>query len=189
MSVASDEPVKSPYVGLLASQITDHAHLQHLLYVQDVDLEMEVAHDDAIRTLGLTEGAACVMKVGRRGVMADSGANSCMVASERYLVGCHDIEPVTLGLALKIDNTHRNFQCSRVGYLPMTRDDGHVHHQPCLVNDNATDSIMSPEAIMHSCSDFVHWRQEGFIGSAQGTLQFFGINDALLLTLRLVKRN
>ena len=42
---------------------------------------------------------------------------------------------------------------------------------------------------MHSCSDFVHWRQEGFVGSAQGTLQFFGINDALLLTLRLVKRN
>ena len=121
--------------------------------------------------------------------MADSGANSCMVASDKYLIGCHDIKPITLGLALKVDETEQKCKCSRMGYLPMQRDNGHVHHQPCLINDQATDSIMSPEAIMHACSAFVHWRQEGFVDSTHGTLQFFGINDTLLLTLRLVKRN
>ena len=129
-----------------------------LPYVEDVNSNMEVEFDDAIRTLGMAGEKLYVMKLNQGGIMADSGANSCMVASDKYLIGCHDIKPITLGLALKVDETEQKFKCSRMGYLPMQRDDGHVHHQPCLINDQATDSIMSPEAIMHACSDFVHWR-------------------------------
>ena len=76
-----------------------------------------------------------------------------------------------------------------MGFLSMSQADGSVHLQPLLVNTQATDSIMSPEAILQACSAFASWRQEGFKHDRTGTLQFFDSNENLLFCLPLMKRN
>ena len=71
----------------------------------------------------------------------------------------------------------------------MLRTDGTLHRQPFLVNEHATDMIMSPDAILSSSPDFMGWRQTGYKDSQPGSLQFFDENDTPLLVLDLVKRN
>ena len=80
-----------------------------------------------------------------------------MADSERHLVNCHDIKPVRIGLALKSSGPATHYMLSRMGYLPMTREDGLMHHQPFLVNKHASDIIMSPEAILQPCPDFASY--------------------------------
>ena len=82
------------------------------------------------------------------GVMADSSAIVCMANSEMNLVDCHDIRQMTVGLALASDDAPIMHVCNRMGYMLMAREDGAVHRQPFLVNAQATDCIMSPDAII-----------------------------------------
>ena len=59
-----------------------------------------------IWTIGLTGDREMFPKLFRLdqsaadGIMADTGANSCMVDSEMHLVNCRDIKPVRIGLPL-----------------------------------------------------------------------------------------
>ena len=76
-----------------------------------------------------------------------------------------------------------------MGYLPMTREDGMMHYQPFLVNKQALDTIMSPEAIMQSCPDLYLYRQEGFKDTSPGLLAFYDSSQTLLLWLTLHKKN
>ena len=154
--------------------------MQDLPYAEDVNCDLELIAECTIGTLDVSGDTIRMYKLDKKEVMANSGANSCMADTEAYLIGCHDITPITLGLALKLDESAQQLKCSRMGYLPMRRIDRGVHHQPFLINDHATDSIMSPEAIMQFCKDVVHWRQEGFIGSEPGTLKFYGKTETLL---------
>ena len=91
------------------------------------------------------------------GVMADSDANTCMTDSEMNLGDCHDIRPVAVGLVLAPDDTPVMHVCRMMGYMIMVREDGAVHRQP-LVNAQATDCIMSPDAIIHQTLDCMSWR-------------------------------
>ena len=110
-----------------------------------------------------------------------------MIPTEDTLVGCHDISPVTLGLALKSDEAPVHHQCTWMGFLPMSGEDGTTNLQPCLVNPNAINPIMSPEAVLQACLAFASWHQEGFRQAHSGSLQFFDTNDTLLLDLPLQK--
>ena len=76
-----------------------------------------------------------------------------------------------------------------MGYLSMTREDGLMHYQPFLVNKQASDTIMSAEAIMQSCPDFYLYRQEGFKDKFPGLLAFYDASQTLLLRLTLHKKN
>ena len=71
----------------------------------------------------------------------------------------------------------------------MSREDGTAHLQPFLVNSQATEFIMSPEAILQACGVFDSWRREGFKQNRPGTLQFFDNTGTFLLDLPLSKRN
>ena len=46
------------------------------------------------------------------GIMADTGANLCMVDSEMHLVNCWDIKPVHIGLALKSSCPATHYTCT-----------------------------------------------------------------------------
>ena len=112
-----------------------------------------------------------------------------MADSELHLVNCWDIKPVRIGLALKSSDPAINYTCSCMGYLPMTQEDGLLHHQPFLVNKHASDTIMSPEAIMQSCLDFASYCWEGFNDNSPGVLAFYNSSRTLLLRLVLHKKN
>ena len=108
------------------------------------------------------------------GVLSNTVANLCMADSEENLVQCHDIVPVSVGLALKSGETPMMHVCSWMGYMPLARDDGTTHMQPFLVNSAATDCILSPDAIARQSKDCVMWQQVGHVGDRPGTLEFFG---------------
>ena len=97
------------------------------------------------------------------GVMSDTGAKLCLMELEDNLVRCMDIAPVTVGLAMKTlaGDTPTPFTCWRMGFLPMLREDGVHHYQQFLVHPQASNTIMSPEAIMNSSSVFRRFTQMG----------------------------
>ena len=67
----------------------------------------------------------------------------------------------------------------------MTWEDGLMHHQDFFVNKHASDTIMSPEAIMQLCPDFASYRQEVFKDGSPGVLTFCNPSETLLLWLDL----
>lgn len=159
------------------------------------DIFEELANDLVVpvlcsaRTIGLDGDTGRLMKRGNGGAMADSGANVCMTHSEDGLVNVHNVPPITLNLALD-DGTNVDFPaCRRMGYLPMLRTDGKEHLQPFLVNEAATDVIISPENILHACNDFHSWTQVGYKTTPDGILEFKNVEDAVLLSLPLRRRN
>ena len=92
--------------------LNDRPPLQDLPYVEDINGELEIVTQCNISTLGVSGETIRIFQGGDRGVMADSGANSCMADTETHLIGCHDIKPITLGLALKLDEEIQQFKCS-----------------------------------------------------------------------------
>lgn len=121
--------------------------------------------------------------------MADSGSNFCMTATTDGLTNLRNIPPVTLNLALQDGTTETLPTCTKMGYLPLTRTDGTEHLQPFLVNEAATDTIISPEAILRTSSDFTTWRQTGYKDDRPGHLQFCNNRNQVLLTIPLTKKN
>ena len=140
--------------------------------------------------VGINQDAAVIVcRVTRAGVMADSGANACMDDSEVNFVNCHNIRPVTMGLAIASESTPVIHVCRCMGYMLMTREDGRVHRQLFLVNTQATNCIMSPDAIAQQVLDCVSWKQEGHVGDTPGSLSFYDVHVQRILHLRLGKRS
>ena len=123
------------------------------------------------------------------GVMADTGANACMADSEVLLEGCHDTRPVTVGLAIASQKDQTMHTCDRMGYMLFTREDGGAHRQLFLVNHQATDCIMSSDAIARQVAGCVSWRQEGHVGKDPGLLAFFNAHGKSILHLPLRKHS
>ena len=86
--------------------------------------------------------------------MADTGANVCMGPYTDSLMDVHDITPVPVGLAVEPTTTQEVSYCKQMGYLPIPRLDDTIHLQPVLINADATDFIISPEAILQASDDF-----------------------------------
>jgi hypothetical protein len=110
-----------------------------------------------------------------------------MADSEAHLVNCHNIPPVTVGLALTSDDAPVMHVCNIMGYMIMVQEDGSVHRQPFLVNIQATYCIMLPGAIIQQTPDCVSWRQEGHLGDSPGLLSFFNDRGRRMLHLQLRK--
>ena len=160
--------------------------------------EMGEAHDEKadqlIRlrcTVRSLTGKETLRRMSGGGVMSDTGANSCLTNSEDNLVRCMDISPVTVGLAMTPGSTDAPtpFTCRRMGYMPMLQEDGVHHYQPFLIHPRASDTIMSPEAIMNSSSVFRRFAQMGVKGHTEGLLSFYDGSGDLRMSLPLVKRN
>ena len=125
-------------------------HVEHDL----LDCDQVIHLKCSIQTIGISGINDVFPKLFRlhhsatESIMADTGANSRMVDYERNLVNCHDIKPVRISLAIKSSGSATHYMCSLMGYLPMTCEDGPMHHQPFLVNEHASNTIISPESIM-----------------------------------------
>ena len=104
--------------------------------------------------------------------MADTGANVCMSPYTDALMDVHNIPPVPVGLAVETNNTQDIAYCKQMGYLPIPRLDNTIHLQPVLSNADATDFIISPEAILQASDDFYMYTQKGYKDDCTGHLTF-----------------
>ena len=98
-----------------------------------------------------------------KGATTESGENACMSDSETYRVGCHDIQLVSVGLAISASNQTAMHQCTPMGYMLMRREDKTIHRQPFLVIISTTDCIMSLDAIALQITNCVRWRHQGHV--------------------------
>ena len=119
----------------------------------------------------------------RTRAMVDSGANIdlCGRVLIPLLADIHDISPIPLGTAIGGGEPQWITQC---GYLPLSRDDGTPFRVKVYIHPSAADTILSPEAIMHSHDDFYKWVQQGN-REGHGTITFYSRDDRPLLTLDL----
>ena len=117
--------------------------------------------------------------------LADSGANCCMTADLKAMKNVTKLPiPITIGLAVTGDTTNiQGTECTHVGELPIQCDDGTSIYVRCFYNPNATDTIISPQAIVDSSEEFTEWKQTGRRMGDPGILTFIGPSVSKSITL------
>lgn len=119
------------------------------------------------------------------GKMADSGANCCMTNQWHLLQDVKELpNPVTVGMALEADGSQVEMaKCKYVGDLILECDDGHEIQTKCFYNPYASDTIISPQAILDHSPQFTQWTQIGTRLGQTGVLQFTGPQETRQITL------
>ncbi|KAL7538057.1 LOW QUALITY PROTEIN: hypothetical protein ACHAXR_008252 [Thalassiosira sp. AJA248-18] len=154
----------------------------------DIDYVVPIRCD--VRAVGINQDSSQVCRLDDKGLMSDTGANVSVKETAEGLLNVHDIDPVPVGLALTGDTSDTSHPpCTQMGYLPLLREDGTQHLQPFLINPAASETIMSPDSVLHSSAEFAYFKQVGYKGNHPGFLQFFSFDDTLLLQLELRHHN
>ena len=99
-----------------------------------------------------------------------------------------DVEPITplpISVATKTGTISLDSCCTKKGLLPLTLDDGSVYYQPCYYCKNATETIISPDAILQASDILVHWTQEGHKDGGPGNIRFSSDSGLYAITLTL----
>ena len=81
--------------------------------------------------------------------MMDTGANCCITNNILCLVDVESITPFAVGVAVSGDTVAPSL-CTKRGFIPLPMPNGDHCFQWVYYNENATDTIMSPNAI---CDD------------------------------------
>ena len=122
--------------------------------------------------------------------MADSGANVCITNDSSILINIRTIKPIPLGVALSPSTTDTTAtMCTQQGELPIPLLDGSYHFQPFLINQHATDTILSPAHVMKSSSRINAWSQSGSESGSHDSLTFTDVSGTPLLILPLTTYN
>jgi len=120
-----------------------------------------------------------------RGKMADTGANCSMTNNLSLLRNVTDLlNPIQVGVAVDAKGTDVMYStCTKVGELTITCTDGSTINTKCFHNPHATDTIISPQAILDESTEFDSWSQVGRRIGQPGELQFHGKNGTKSIAL------
>ena len=121
--------------------------------------------------------------------LMDGGANICITGILSLLVDVENIPPLPISVATTSGSFSLDDCCTKKGLIPLTLADGSVYYQPCYYCKNATETIISPEAIVAASDTLVHWTQEGHRGNAPGSIRFSSDSGLYSITLHLEKRD
>ena len=84
------------------------------------------------------------------GSLYDTGANVTITKHKSELVEVEPITPFSVGLATTVEGGPKPSQCTHRGFLPIPMVNGDIHYQRAYYNADASDTIISPQAI---CDD------------------------------------
>jgi hypothetical protein len=120
-----------------------------------------------------------------KGKMTDSGANCSMTNNKHLLDNITQLEqPINIGVALtEKDDEYSYALCTHAGQLPIVCDDGSIIRTFCFYNPHATDTIISPQAIVDASTEFDTWTQIGRKLGQPGELSFGGKQRTSKITL------
>ncbi len=104
--------------------------------------------------------------------MMDGGANICVTGILGLLVDVSSMPPLPITVTTKSHQHSVDDCCTKRGYLPLILDDGSVYYQKCYYCANASETIISPNAILQSSNILTHWHQEGHRDGSPGTICF-----------------
>ena len=121
--------------------------------------------------------------------LMDGGANICITGVLDLLIDVEPIPPLPILVATTSNTFSLDDCCTKKGLIPLTLADGSIYYQPCYYCKNATETIISPEAIVAASDTLVHWTQEGHRGDAPGSIRFTSASGLYSITLRLEKRD
>ena len=121
--------------------------------------------------------------------LMDSGSNIILTNDISLLRELQDITPFAISVALNGESTLDDY-CTKQGLLTLTRDDGRHFDVTCYYCPNATETIISPQAIITESPIFTKWTQVGYKDPAMpGKVQFSNINDTVTMTISLTCNN
>jgi len=121
--------------------------------------------------------------------LVDTGANINLTNDISLLVDAQDIVPFAISVALN-GTTSLDNCCTKRGLLALTRDDGRTLYVTCYYCPNATETIISPAAIIADSPIFTQWTQVGYKDpSMPGQVQFSNITNNVFMTITLTRRN
>jgi hypothetical protein len=116
--------------------------------------------------------------------LANTGANCCMTPNLLSLQSVEPLrEPITVGVAVIRDKNPTFALCTHIGVLPVLCDDGSQILTKCFYNPFASDTIISPQAIIDASTNFHTWKQTGRKFGMAGTLDFISYSTTKTITL------
>jgi hypothetical protein len=123
--------------------------------------------------------------------LMDCGTIICVTGLLGLLVDVVSITPLPISVATAVGSFSLDDYCTKQWLILLALSDGSVYYQPCYYCNckNATEIIISPEAILAASNTLVHWTQEGHKGDASGSIRFTSDRGLYSITLELEKRN
>jgi hypothetical protein len=118
--------------------------------------------------------------------LCDSSANLCMTNNPNLLVDVCPCTPCKISLATTDSgHSHTNI-CQHRCLLPLPLIDGTTYYQTCFVNPYASETFISPQAIINSSNEsFDKWQMEGFLQGRPGILSLYSPLGLLKMFIQL----
>ena len=124
------------------------------------------------------------------GGLADPGANICMTHDKSILLNLRLLPaPISVGVAVNSEGGVQQSKCTHVGDLPLRLEDGGYHYQRCYFNPNASETFISPQAIVESCPPLRRWTMSGHSDRTQGGMLSFATESGdVYMSIPLINR-
>ena len=121
------------------------------------------------RVFGINKDCCASVQIKDWSLM-DAGANICLMGDLTILADAVSIPPLPITVALNSNTPTVDDCCTMKGYIPLTLLDGSVHWQLCYYSANATETIISPQAILSSSDIFASWTMTGYKSATRSHL-------------------
>ncbi len=122
--------------------------------------------------------------------LCDCSANLCMTNNPNFLVDVRPCAPFTISLATSDGGQSHMNVCKNCGLLPLPLVNGTTYYQRCFVNPYASETFISPQAIIDSSDgSFEKWQMEGYSQGRPGILSMYSPSGLLKMSLELCQQD
>ena len=116
----------------------------------------------------------------------DAGANICITGHLDLLLDAKPIAPFSLSVTTTSVSADNNL-CTLKGLISIPVVNGEPYFQPCYYCKSATETIISPEAILAENANLASWTQNGHREATPGSITFRHNDGSESFTISLTK--